>query len=176
MSDLTDLLANNARYADTLGTRLDLPPAPRRKLAIVTCMDARLEPMRALGLDLGDAHVIRNGGGRASDDVLRSLALSRAMLGTETVLVIHHTNCRLRGHDAAGLRAALTNAGGEVPPAFDLLPLPDDIEAGVRADVARIQTSPIIPAGLTVHGLIHDVETGRLTMVQAAEVPAHANG
>jgi carbonic anhydrase len=137
-------------------------------------MDARVEPLRALGLDLGDAHVIRNGGGRASDDVFRSLALGRAMLGITTVLVIHHTKCRLRGHDAASLRAAMTDAGGDVPPAFDLLPLPDDIETGVRADVARIRSAPMIPPGLTVHGLIYDVDTGRLTVVPSSAVAAPA--
>jgi carbonic anhydrase len=176
MSDLADLLANNAEYVEAVAGRPELPPAPRLKLAIVTCMDARVEPLRALGLDLGDAHVIRNGGGRASDDVFRSLALGRAMLGITTVLVIHHTKCRLRGHDAASLREALANAGGEVPPAFDLLPLPDDIETGVRTDVERIRSAPMIPPGLTVHGLIYDVDSGGLRVVPAAEVPANAVG
>lgn len=176
MSQLADLLAANAQYAESVAGRDELPPAPRRRLAILTCMDARLEPLRALGLDLGDAHVIRNGGGRASDDAVRSLALGRAMLGIQTALVIHHTKCRLRGHDAASLRAALTNAGGEVPPGFELLPLPDDIEAGVRADVARIRSSPVIPPGLAVHGLVYDVDTGRLSVVETADnlVPAFA--
>lgn len=174
MPDLADLLASNARYVEAFAGGADLAPAPRRKLAIVTCMDARLEPLRALGLDLGDAHVIRNGGGRVSDDVLRSLALSRAMLGTELALVIHHTNCRLRGHDAASLRAALTSAGGEVPSAFDLLPLPDDIEAGVRADVARIRFAPVVPPGLVVYGLIYDVDTGSLTVVPSPGEPVSA--
>ncbi len=164
MSDLPALLAANADYAAAFA-RGDLPAPPRRHLAVVTCMDARVDPLRLLGLDLGDAHVIRNAGGRASDDAIRSLALGRALLGIETVLLIHHTDCRLSGADDGDLRAALAEAGADVPPRPGLLPLPAAIEDGVRADVARIRTTPLIPPGLTVHGLIYDVRTGRLATV-----------
>ena len=166
MPDLRSLLAANADYAarSVVG---NLAAAPRHRLAILTCMDARVEPLRALGLDLGDAHVIRNGGGRASDDALRSLALGRALLGIEKALVIHHTDCRLRGVDAPTLREALAAAGADVPSALDLLPLPGNIVAGVREDVARIRNSPLIPPGLIVHGLIYDVRTGQLSEIES---------
>lgn len=167
MPDLPSLLAANAVYAAKTVVS-DLPAPPRRRLAILTCMDARVEPLRVLGLELGDAHVIRNGGGRASDDALRSLALGRALLGIELALVIHHTDCRLRGVDAPTLREALTAAGADVPTAIDLLPLPGDIAAGVREDVARIRDSPLIPPGLAVHGLIYDVRTGRLNEIECS--------
>ena len=167
MPDLRSLLAANADYVSRLIVG-DLPAAPRHRLAILTCMDARIEPLRVLGLDLGDAHVIRNGGGRASEDVLRSLALGRALLGIELALVIHHTDCRLRGVDAPTLREALEAAGAAVPSALDLLPLPGDIAAGLHEDVARIRNSPLIPPGLTVHGLIYDVRTGRLNEIDSS--------
>jgi carbonic anhydrase len=110
-------------------------------------------PLRALGLDLGDAHGVRNGGGRASDDTFRSLALGRALLGVELVLVIHRAG-------ATTLRAALKIAGADVPAALDFMPHPVDIAEGVRANVARIRTSPLLPPGLIGHGFIHDVRTG----------------
>ncbi|HEV2107783.1 MAG TPA: carbonic anhydrase [Thermomicrobiales bacterium] len=166
MSELPALLAANARYAEAFASG-DLPAPPRRHLAVLTCMDARVDPLRVLGLDLGDAHVIRNAGGRASDDAIRSLALGRALLGIATALVIHHTDCRLRGVDTAALRAALVEAGADVPPRHDFLPLPASIEEGVREDVARLRTTPLIPPGLAVHGLIYDVRTGRLAAVSA---------
>jgi carbonic anhydrase len=118
-----------------------------------------------LGLDLGDAHIIRNGGGRASDDAIRSLALGRALLGIETVLVIHHTDCRLRGATTDNLREVLAWAGADVPPSAEFLPLPPVIEDGLRVDVGRIRGAAMIPPGLTVHGLIYDVRTGRLRKV-----------
>lgn len=163
MSHVASLLAANARYAAgfTAG-HLDAPP--RRRLAIVTCMDGRVDPLRLLGLDLGDAHVLRNAGGRASDDAIRSLAIGRTLLGIETALVIHHTDCRMTGGDNAALRAAVAAAGGSVSPAQDFLPLPE-LETGVRADVTRLRESPLIPPGLAVHGFIYDVATGRLSPV-----------
>jgi carbonic anhydrase len=164
VSELASLLAANAVVVATLGDG-SLPAAPRRRLAILTCMDARVAPLRMLGLDLGDAHVIRNAGGRASDDAIRSLALARALLAVETALVIHHTDCRLRGVDEAALRAALSEAGAEVPAEAAFLPLPAAMADGVRADVARLREAALIPPGLTVHGLVYDVRTGLVTAV-----------
>jgi carbonic anhydrase len=163
VSDLPALLAANAHYAEAFASG-DLPSPPRRHLAILTCMDARVDPLRVLGLNLGDAHIIRNAGGRASDDAIRSLALGRALLGIETVLVIHHSDCRMSGADDDALREVLVEAGADVPPRHGFLPLPASIEDGVREDVARLRTTPLIPPGLAVHGLIYDVRTGRLTV------------
>ena len=165
MSELPGILAANERYAAGFAQG-DLPMPPARRLAVLTCMDARIDPLRLLGLELGDAHVLRNAGGRASDDAIRSLALGRTLLGIETALVVHHTDCRLTGADNAALRAALSAAGGDVPPGQDFLPLPE-IEEGVRMDVARIRAAALIPPGLAVHGLVYDVRTGRLTPVEA---------
>lgn len=165
MSELASLLATNASAAaDFIDS--GLPAGPRRRLAILTCMDARVEPLRMFGLDLGEAHVIRNAGGRASDDAIRSLALARALLGVETAMVIHHTDCRLRGVEEAALRDALRDAGAEVAAEFAFLPLPAAIADGVREDVARLRGAALIPPGLSVHGLVYDVRTGLV-----AEVP-----
>ena len=164
VSELAALLAANADHAAGFVDG-ELQAPPRRRLAILTCMDARVEPLRMFGLDLGDAHVIRNGGGRASEDAIRSLALGRALLGIETALVVHHTDCRLRGATTANLREALARAGAEVPPSVEFFPLPLSVEDGLQVDVDRIRASSMIPPGLTVYGFVYDVRTGRLRQV-----------
>ena len=165
---LKDLLDANGKYAAGFGEgALQMPPA--RHLAIVTCMDARLEPLAFLGLHLGDAHVIRNAGGRVSEDALRSLVISERLLGTDAILVIHHTDCgmltftddqlRDRVRDDLGQEAHAVAAGMEFLPFADL-------ETSVRDDVAIITASPLIPHEIPVYGLIYDVSSGRLQPVE----------
>ncbi|MEX0673743.1 MAG: carbonic anhydrase [Gaiellaceae bacterium] len=120
-----------------------IPPAPARRLVVVTCMDARLEPLRQLGLELGDAHVLRNAGAVVTDDVLRSLAVSSTFMGTRQALVVGHTGC--------GIETLET----------ELLPY-DDVEEAVRDGVRRILESPLLPDGFSASGRIYDVETGEL--------------
>jgi carbonic anhydrase len=139
------------------------PAAPARKLAVVTCMDARVMPVRVLGLSLGDAHVIRNAGGIATDDAMRSLAVSQRLLGTEEVIVIHHTGCGMLNFDDGEFRRRLEAETG-VAPAWSE-DGPDTIEQGVRDSVARIKASPFLPHRDKVRGFIYDVETHRLTEV-----------
>lgn len=167
MSDLlNELLQANQRAAEgfTQGS-LAMPPA--RKLAIVTCMDARIEPLSALGLRLGDVHVIRNAGGRTAEAV-RSLVISQQLLGTEAVLVIHHTDCGMLTFSNEQLRERVqhtlgTDAHAAAQP-VDFLPF-GDLAQSVRDDVALLKASPLIPADLPIYGLIYDVHTGRLEPV-----------
>lgn len=165
---LDDLLQANQRYAAgfTQGS-LAMPPA--RKLAIVACMDARVEPLSALGLNLGDTHVIRNAGGRATEDALRSLAISERLLGTEAILVIHHTDCGMLTFSNDDIRARIKSDLGDAAASdaakIDFLPF-SDLAASVRADVAAIKASPLIPNSIPVYGLIYDVHSGKLEHVQ----------
>ena len=157
MSALPDVLASNDTYVQAFGARADLPPVPARRLAVLTCMDCRLDPLQFLGLDLGDAHVLRNAGGRASDDAIRSLVVSHDALGTNEWLVIHHTAC---GMESLGddLRRTLADHG------LDPLAI-DDPHQSVVDDVARLRRHPLVPPSVAVHGFLYDVETGRLTAV-----------
>lgn len=141
---------------------------PARRIAVLTCMDARLDPLHDLGLDIGDAHVLRNAGGRATEDALRSLVLSWYELGTREVLVVHHTACGARVEDEDALRRRLAEATGASLDGVELHTFTDD-EQAVRDDVERIRRSPYAPEGLTVRGAIHDLEAG---MVR--EVPTSA--
>lgn len=167
-SGLEEMLQANQRQAERF-TQGSLPMPPARHIAIVTCMDARVEPLSFLDLNLGDAHVIRNAGGRVSQDALRSLVISEELLGTDTILVIHHTDCgmltfgneQLRekvGHD---LGAAAQQAADQI----DFLPF-TDLAASVRADVEAIKNSPLIPQNVPVFGLIYDVRTGKLEVIE----------
>lgn len=158
------LLAANRRFATTFADAA-LRPQPRLRLAVLTCMDARLDPLRALGLDVGDAHVLRNAGGRASPDALRSLAVSAAVLGTRRVAVVHHTDCGLRSPPEA-IQAAVAEACGATLEAEELLAF-DDLEQSVRDDVATIRSSHLLPADVAVVGLVYAVETGRVRVVAA---------
>ena len=141
----------------------DLARNPRRKLAVVACMDARLDPVAALGLELGDAHVIRNAGGIVGDEELRALAISQRKLGTEEVVLIHHTDCGMQGFDDEGFRRALREETGEEPPwpprSFD------DVEASVRESRARVEACPFLLHTGSVRGFVYEVETGRLREV-----------
>jgi len=157
------LLESNRQYAATFDQH-GKPMPPARKAAILTCMDARLHPERFLGLEIGDAHVIRNAGGRASDDALRSLIISSQLLGTREYLVIHHTDCGMLTFSNDDLNNKLTAENGADASTIDFLPF-SDLEDSVRDDVRRIRQSPFLPADIVVSGYVYDVDTGGLTVV-----------
>lgn len=167
MATLPDMLAANDEYAASF-TKGDLPMPPARQVAILTCMDARLIPANFLGLQEGDAHVIRNAGGRASDDAIRSLVISCELLGTREFLVIHHTDCGMLTFTNEDLRQKLQDKLGADASEIDFLPFAD-LEESVREDVATIRSSPLIPNDIPVTGFVYDVRTGKLRAVQPAE-------
>ena len=166
MVERDQLLAANQRFAEQF-TAGALPMPPARHLAILACMDARLHPETFLGLAIGDAHVIRNAGGRASDDALRSLIISSRLLGTREFVVIHHTDCGMLTFTNDDLRRRLVTETGADATAIDFLPFAD-LEESVREDVRRIRTSPFIAADIPVSGYIYDVRSGRLIEVPEA--------
>ena len=152
------ILAENQRYAAQFD-RSGLPLPPGRKLAVLACMDARLTVEDVLGLRTGDAHIIRNAGGLATDDALRSLVISQQLLGTEEVIVVEHTGCgMLTFQDADVHRDLVAKTGSDVDLDFHAFP---DLETNLRAQVERIKQHPWIK-DVPVHGLIYEVETGRL--------------
>jgi len=166
MSTVGTLVENNKRFASNFHEG-DLPMPPARHVAIVTCMDARLHPEKFLGLEIGDAHVIRNAGGRASDDALRSLIISSRLLGTREFAVIHHTDCGMLTFSNDDLRAKLSEEAGVDAGHIDFLPFSDNAQS-VRDDVQRIRESPFVPPGTPVSGYIYDVHTGMLEEVVPA--------
>jgi carbonic anhydrase len=163
MSVSDELLQANEQYAKTFD-RGSLPMPPARKLAVVTCMDARIEPARAFGLEEGDAHVIRNAGGRASE-ALRSLVISERLLGTKEIAVIHHTDCGMLTFTNRDLHDKVKRDLGADASQIDFLPFAD-LEESVREDVALLQASPLIPDNVIVRGFVYDVRTGRLNEVE----------
>ena len=163
-SGIEDCLRANAQFAADY-TDEDRPPQPTRRLAIVTCMDVRIDPTTCFGVRDGDAHVIRNAGGVVTDDVIRSLALSQSALGTREVMVIQHTECGVCAPDAE-LADAVEGATGSRPD-FALGGF-TDAEAEVRASVRRLRESPYLPARDAIRGFIYDVRTGALTEVEPA--------
>jgi carbonic anhydrase len=164
MSVLSELLSANEAYAAGF-TQGDLPIPPGRRLAVLTCMDARLDPAKFLGLAEGDAHVIRNAGGRASGDALRSLAISNRLLGTQEYVVIHHTDCGMMTFTNDQLRDRLRQELGADAGDVDFLTFAD-LDDSVREDVAAIRSSPLLPQDITVTGFVYDVRTGRLRQVE----------
>lgn len=161
MSEVSTFLKANERYAASF-TKGDLPMPPSRRVAVVACMDARLDPARVLGLEEGDAHVIRNAGGRAADAV-RSLVISQQLLGTREVVVIHHTDCGMVTFTDAQLRQKVRD---ELGASTDIAFLPFvDLEQSVRDDVTALRESPLLLRGLPVSGFIYDVKTGRLRQI-----------
>jgi carbonic anhydrase len=163
MTVTDELVQANQRFAQGFDQG-DLPAPPARQVAVLTCMDARLHPETFLGLRIGDAHVIRNAGGRASDDAIRSLIISSQLLGTNEYLVIHHTDCGMLTFDNQQLQRQLTEATGQDASSIDFLPF-SDLEGSVRDDVECIQRSPFIPDEVGVRGFVYDVRTGRLSPV-----------
>jgi len=188
---LNEVMESNRKYAASFGekSKLGLPPA--RRFAILTCMDARLDPAKYLGLAEGDAHVIRNAGGRASDDAIRSLVISYKLLGTQEFFVIHHTNCGMefftnevmRGLLASSLETAqLTASGfrdvGKGPGSragddIDWMTIADPKQA-VIDDVERIHNHPLVPKSIPITGFIYDVQSGELLEVEGAKVTGKA--
>jgi carbonic anhydrase len=152
------LLARNAQYAQTFDPKPDGQPV--KKVAILACMDARLDPAKALGLDEGDAHVIRNAGGAVTHDALRSLAISQHWLGTEEIILIQHTDCGMQKFTDDELADRLEEHAGEPPP-FDAHAF-DDLEENLRTSIRALQESPFLLKTDAVRGFVFDVETGLL--------------
>ena len=162
MSVTDELLANNERYAAGFD-KGDLALPPGKQVAVVACMDARLNPYGVLGLEEGDAHVIRNAGGVVTDDAIRSLALSQRLLATEEIILIHHTDCGMLTFHDDDFKAQVQEDTGIKPEwaveAFD------DLDKDVRQSIARIKASPFIPKKDSIRGFVYEVETGRLREV-----------
>ncbi|HEX7299281.1 MAG TPA: carbonic anhydrase [Solirubrobacteraceae bacterium] len=162
MSNTDDLLRNAEAYADAFDDG-DLPLPPARKVAVLACMDARLNPYGILGLQEGDAHVIRNAGGVVTDDEIRSLAISQRLLGTEEIILIHHTDCGMLTFTDDDFKRSIQDDVG-IKPEWAVETFPD-LDEDVRQSVARIKASPFIPRKDSVRGFVYEVETGRLREV-----------
>ena len=185
MSAYDEVLEANERYVASFGSKGDLALPPARHFAILTCMDARLDPAQYAGLSEGDAHVIRNAGGRASDDAIRSLVISYKLLGTSEWFVIHHSNCGMEFFTdevihgllqssletaelgAGGFRDVGTGPGSAEGNYVDWLTIANN-EQSVVDDVARIRNHPLVPGRIPIYGFIYDVATGRLVEVPEA--------
>lgn len=185
MSVLSEVLAANEAYAAEFGEKGQLALPPARQFAILTCMDARLDPAKYAGLSEGDAHVIRNAGGRASDDAIRSLVISYKLLGTKEWFVVHHTNCGMEFFTDDVMRGLLANSletaalgddgfydvgagpGSAEADYIDWLTIRDQAES-VTADVTRIRNHPLVPSGIAIYGYVYDVTSGRLIEVETA--------
>jgi carbonic anhydrase len=182
---LSEVLTANQKYSASFGEKSNLALPPARRFAVLTCMDARLDPAKYAGLSEGDAHVIRNAGGRASDDAIRSLVISYKLLGTREFFVIHHTDCGMEFFTNEVMRglldnsletAELTSAGfrdvGKGPGSragefIEWLTIADRHQAVVD-DVARIRSHPLVPRSIPIYGYVYDVKTGKLLEVDAA--------
>ncbi len=160
MSVTDEYLSNNAAYAESFGEQLPMPPA--RHVAVVACMDARLDVYRILGLKEGEAHVIRNAGGVVTDDAIRSLTISQRLLGTNEIILIHHTDCGMLTFTDDAVKRQIQDDTG-IKPRFALEAFPD-LDEDVRQSIARIQANPFIPHK-NVRGFVFDVGTGRLNEV-----------
>jgi carbonic anhydrase len=159
MSSSEELVQNNERYVASF-IKGDLPMPPGKHVAVVACMDARLNVYGVLGLQEGDAHVIRNAGGVVTDDVIRSLTISQRLLGTREILLLHHTDCGMLTFKDDEIKAQIEQEVGIRPPfALEAFPAP---EADVRQSIARIKASPFVPHRESVRGFVYDVKTGRL--------------
>ncbi len=186
MSVLLEVLEANAKYVDSFGEKGSLALPPARQFAILTCMDARLDPAKYAGLSEGDAHVIRNAGGRASDDAIRSLVISYKLLGTKEWFVIHHSNCGMEFFTDESIRALLSKSlesaalgadgfydvgkgpGSEDGVYIDWLTISDANKA-VLDDVSRIRRHSLVPSNIPIYGFIYDVATGSLNEVSGAK-------
>jgi len=162
VSATDDLLKNNEAYAASF-TKAELPLPPAKRVAVVACMDARLNVYGALGLQEGDAHVIRNAGGVITDDAIRSLAISQRLLGTDEIILIHHTGCGMLTFTDDDFKRSIEQDTG-IRPAWAAEAFPD-LDADVRQSIARIKASPFIARKDAVRGFVYEVETGRLREV-----------
>ena len=167
MGQLTSVLEANQRFAES-SDKSDLEIPPARNIAVLTCIDARIDPARALGFDIGDAHVIRNAGGRATDDAVRSLLISSWLLGTREFLVIHHTDCGTAKFTDGAVAEIIAERSGEDVSDLDFFTF-RDLDQSVRDDVDRVRSLSQIPADATVSGHVYDVRTGTLREVVQAE-------
>ncbi len=192
MSVLEEVLQANASYADAFGEKSELALPPARGFAILTCMDARLDPAKYAGLSEGDAHVIRNAGGRASDDAIRSLVISYKLLGTKEWFVIHHSDCGMEFFTDEVIRDLLANSletaalgaegfydvgsgpGSAEAQYIDWLTIKDQAQS-VQEDVTRIKSHPLVPSSIPVYGYIYDVKSGRLIEVPEATTAGQAS-
>lgn len=190
---LQEVLSANEQYAADFGARGELAIPPARRIAVLTCMDARLDPAQFLGLALGDAHVIRNAGGRASDDAIRSLVISYKLLGTREFYIIHHTNCGMALFrddtirdllassldqsfaDENGWRDTGRTPGSNAGQFINFLTFKDETSS-VTDDVRRVREHPLVPAYIPVYGYVYDVHTGRLIEVPEATRIGAATG
>ena len=163
MSVTDELLANNAAYVAEFNGKGELPLPPGKKVAVVACMDARLNVYGALGLAEGDAHVIRNAGGVVTDDEIRSLAISQRLLGTQEIILIHHTDCGMLTFTDDEFKRSIQDETG-IKPEWAAESF-SDLEEDVRQSIARIKASPFIPRKDSVRGFVYEVETGRLREV-----------
>ena len=192
MAVLDEVLSANEQYAASFGAKSELALPPARRFAILTCMDARLDPAKYGGLSEGDAHVIRNAGGRASDDAIRSLVISYKLLGTQEWFVIHHTNCGMEFFDDERMRELLAQSletaelgpdgfrdigsgpGSSEARYIDWLTIPDR-DRSVVEDVTRIREHPLVPRRIPIYGYVYDVQTGRLVEIPAATAAGRAS-
>lgn len=166
MSDnLDQIFSANKRYAKEFGDKSEMGAAPIKRLAVLTCMDARLDPLEFLGLELGDAHIIRNGGGRASEDAIRSLVVSNTHLGTNEFLIIHHSECGFEGFKQEDmgriLKEKLDTSEGEF---VNWLSITDRVES-IKNDVMHIRNHPLVDKSVKITGLLYNTNTGELTEI-----------
>lgn len=191
MSVVPEVIAANDGYVADFGDKAELALPPARGFAVLTCMDARLDPAKYAGLNEGDAHVIRNAGGRASDDAIRSLVISYKLLGTREWFVIHHSNCGMEFFTDEVMRGLLANSletaalgddgfydvgagpGSTEADYIDWLTIRDQDES-VVADVRRIRNHPLVPPSIPIYGYVYDVTTGKLIEVEAATAEGRA--
>jgi carbonic anhydrase len=184
-SVLNEVLTANQKYSASFGEKANLALPPARKFAVLTCMDARLDPAKYAGLAEGDAHVIRNAGGRASDDAIRSLVISYKLLGTREFFVIHHTNCGMEFFTDEVIRGLLSNSletaelsaagfhdvgkgpGSRAGEFIEWLTITDQRQS-VLDDVLRIRNHPLVPRSIPIYGYVYDVKSGKLIEVEAA--------
>ena len=162
MSTIDELLRNNEEYASTFD-KVDLPIPPAKRVAVVTCMDARLSPFVMLGLQEGDAHIIRNAGGVITDDEIRSLVISQRLVGTEEIMLIQHTDCGMLTFSDDEVKQQIHDDVG-IKPHFALESF-SDLDENVSQSIARIESSPFIPNKENIRGFVYEVETGRLREV-----------
>lgn len=186
---LEEVLSANEEYVQTFGDKKDLALPPARRFAVLTCMDARLDPAKFLGLNEGDTHVIRNAGGRASDDAIRSLVISYKLLGTQEFFVIHHTNCGMEFFtnevigdlleksletavlDENGFHDVGTTPGSSEGKFINWLTIKDSVES-INEDVNRIREHPLVPKNIPVYGYLYDVSSGKLLDVASRQQSA----